>query len=61
MMRLNAVINVTSRIVDAVIYPFYLLYAALLFWAFGAEDVAEDQTKRFADGHTAALAESRTG
>jgi hypothetical protein len=58
---LKTAIKVTSRITDAVIYPVYLLYAALLFRVLGPEHVPEDRTERFADGHTAELAESRTG
>lgn len=61
MSRLNVAVNVTSRIVDAAIFPVYAMYAALLFRVLGAEDAAEDQTGHFTDGHTAALAQSRTG
>ncbi len=61
MIRLNALINLTSRIIDAVIYPVYLLYASLLLRVLGLEHVAEDRTERFADGHTVELAESHTG
>ena len=62
MSRLNVAVSVTSRIVDAVVFPVYAMYAALLFRLLGAEDAAEEhQTRHFNEGHTAALAQSRTG
>lgn len=58
MPRLNAAIKLTSRIVDIVVYPVYLLYASVLFRAFGLEDdVPEDRPGRVADGHPAELVE----